>query len=325
MFEALPLHPVEMRQVQQRRGLPGLHAVQQVLLFVGQGMAVEQQRVEVAGGQGRCLPPVGVDRDTTPVWQSLKPGRSRCRPGQFGHQALQIVSGRQVGQARLAWCPAWQRVLVAVARAAAGCDQRQRSAGHGVQQPQLEAVGEGEGQRRCVLPDRLQQALAVLDAAAFVTTSAPALVGPTIGELDDVYYAFLRAGWDETETIYGGSGLKTLASFFSGGEYRYSPVSGLYVFGRPQDIALQKARDNIHERNHLRLWLAPVRYLTANCPTVCRSRRSYRCPASRWQKCPRPLRSSRLIAATSACWPVGSHLPGRGGARRSRRRSPNRS
>jgi len=81
-----------------------------------------------------------------------------------------------------------------------------------------------------------------------------------IGELDDVYYAFLRAGWDETETIYGGSGLKTLASFFSGGEYRYSPVSGLYVFARPQDIALQKARDNIHERNHLRLWLAPVRY-----------------------------------------------------------------
>jgi hypothetical protein len=81
-----------------------------------------------------------------------------------------------------------------------------------------------------------------------------------IGELDDVYYAFLRAGWNETETIYGSSMLKTLASFFSGGEYRYSPISGLYVFGRPQDVALQKARDNIHERNHLRLWLAPVRY-----------------------------------------------------------------
>jgi len=81
-----------------------------------------------------------------------------------------------------------------------------------------------------------------------------------IGELDDVYYAFLRAGWDETETIYGGSLQKTLGSFFSGGEYRYSPVSGLYVFGRPQDVAFQKARSNIHERNHLRLWLSPVRY-----------------------------------------------------------------
>jgi len=81
-----------------------------------------------------------------------------------------------------------------------------------------------------------------------------------IGEIDDVYYAFLRAGWDETETIHAGSLQKTVASFFSGGEYRYSPVSGLYVFGRPQDAAFQKTRTNIHERNHLRLWLTPVRY-----------------------------------------------------------------
>ena len=54
-----------------------------------------------------------------------------------------------------------------------------------------------------------------------------------IGDTDDVYYAFIRAGWDETETIYAGSGLKTVMSFLSGGEYRYSPVSGLYVLGRP--------------------------------------------------------------------------------------------
>lgn len=81
-----------------------------------------------------------------------------------------------------------------------------------------------------------------------------------IGELDDVYYAFLRAGWDETETIHSTSLLKTAASFFSGSEYRYSPVSGLYVFGRKQDGAFQKARDNIHERNHLRLWIAPWRF-----------------------------------------------------------------
>jgi hypothetical protein len=31
----------------------------------------------------------------------------------------------------------------------------------------------------------------------------------------------------------------------------------LYVFDRKQDFALQKARSTIHERNHLRLWLAP--------------------------------------------------------------------
>jgi hypothetical protein len=80
-----------------------------------------------------------------------------------------------------------------------------------------------------------------------------------IGSLLDVYVAFIRAGWDETETITAGSSWKTVKSFVSGGEYRYSPVSGLYVFGRPQDVAFQKARDNIHERNHLRLWLSPFR------------------------------------------------------------------
>ncbi len=81
-----------------------------------------------------------------------------------------------------------------------------------------------------------------------------------VGDRKDVYYAFVRAGWDETETVHKSSMFKTIKSFVSGGEYRYSPVSGLYVLGRPQDIALQKARDNIHERNHLRLWLSPYTY-----------------------------------------------------------------
>ena len=81
-----------------------------------------------------------------------------------------------------------------------------------------------------------------------------------IGTPDDVYASFIRAGWDETETITGSTSWKTMQSFVSGGEYRYSPVSGLYVFGRPQEIAFQKARDNIHERNHLRLWMSPVTF-----------------------------------------------------------------
>jgi len=81
-----------------------------------------------------------------------------------------------------------------------------------------------------------------------------------IGNLDDVYYAFIRAGWDETETIYRASLFKTIRSFLFGGRYRYSPVSALYVLGRAQDVALQRARTSIHERNHLRLWLAPMRF-----------------------------------------------------------------
>jgi hypothetical protein len=34
----------------------------------------------------------------------------------------------------------------------------------------------------------------------------------------------------------------------------------LYVLGRTQDAAFQWTRENIHERNHLRLWMTPIRY-----------------------------------------------------------------
>ena len=81
-----------------------------------------------------------------------------------------------------------------------------------------------------------------------------------IGKPRDVYTAFIRAGWDETEAVDKSSMWKTMRSFIGGSEYRYSPVSNLYVFGRPQDVAFQKARDNIHERNHLRLWMSRALY-----------------------------------------------------------------
>ncbi|HEX7072356.1 MAG TPA: LssY C-terminal domain-containing protein, partial [Rhodothermales bacterium] len=81
-----------------------------------------------------------------------------------------------------------------------------------------------------------------------------------VADIEDLYYAFLRAGWDETETIHRVSVWKTIRSAVSGANYRYSPVSPLYVFGRGQDAALQRARDSIHERNHLRIWLTPMRY-----------------------------------------------------------------
>jgi len=81
-----------------------------------------------------------------------------------------------------------------------------------------------------------------------------------IGDIKDLFYAFIRSGWDETEVVTAASGFKTAASFISGSAYRYSPISSLYLFGRSQDIALQRIRDNIHERNHFRLWLAPMTF-----------------------------------------------------------------
>lgn len=81
-----------------------------------------------------------------------------------------------------------------------------------------------------------------------------------IGRPRDLYYGLIRAGWDETETVYGTSLFKTIGSSLFGIEYRYSPVSALYVLGRAQDAAFQKARDNIDQRNHLRVWMTPMRY-----------------------------------------------------------------
>lgn len=81
-----------------------------------------------------------------------------------------------------------------------------------------------------------------------------------VGEGRDVLAALARRGWDVTETKYGASVWRTIWAYLFGYRYRYSPISPLYVFGRPQDVGLQKARATIHERNHLRLWLSPYRY-----------------------------------------------------------------
>ena len=79
-----------------------------------------------------------------------------------------------------------------------------------------------------------------------------------IGESEAVWPAFLRSGWDPTAAMSAGTAMKTGIFGVFGGAYRYSPVSNLYVYGRSQDIALQKVRSSINYRNHLRLWLAPV-------------------------------------------------------------------
>jgi hypothetical protein len=80
-----------------------------------------------------------------------------------------------------------------------------------------------------------------------------------VGDFDTVLNGF-GARWDETETISLRSCWRTFKAFSLGARYRYSPVSALYVFGRCQDFALQRARQTIKERLHLRLWMAPLRF-----------------------------------------------------------------
>ena len=78
-----------------------------------------------------------------------------------------------------------------------------------------------------------------------------------VGSGIDALFAFIERGWRLDEPFDLHSTYRTIRAFLFGSEYFNAPVSPLYVFGRQQDVALQKARDTISQRNHLRLWLAP--------------------------------------------------------------------
>jgi LssY C-terminus len=78
-----------------------------------------------------------------------------------------------------------------------------------------------------------------------------------IGTQDEIFSALSRQAWDPTHALGIEAARKTIAAFMLGQRYRYSPVSPLYLFGRQQDLAFQKARGTIHQRNHMRLWLSP--------------------------------------------------------------------
>ncbi len=81
-----------------------------------------------------------------------------------------------------------------------------------------------------------------------------------IGSREDISAAFVRRGWLPAEQTHGKAVGKTISSFLFGTRYRYSPVSPLYLYGRQQDFAGQKPRHTVHQRNHLRVWLSPMRF-----------------------------------------------------------------
>ena len=78
-----------------------------------------------------------------------------------------------------------------------------------------------------------------------------------VGEAADVMNSLSRCGWSFTHRITVDSVRRMIAAALEGEGYAVAPVSSLYTFGRKQDIALQRARRNIAQRNHMRLWLAP--------------------------------------------------------------------
>jgi hypothetical protein len=80
-----------------------------------------------------------------------------------------------------------------------------------------------------------------------------------IGDFSSIIGVFAPR-WDQTEIITLGSCWRTVRAFLLASDYRYSPVSALYLFQVPQDFALQRVRESINERLHLRLWNTPLRF-----------------------------------------------------------------
>lgn len=81
-----------------------------------------------------------------------------------------------------------------------------------------------------------------------------------IGDLDDVLTAFVRSGWRETAVQDKHSSLKSVKSLLFHSPYENAPMSKLYLYDRHQDIAFQKPRRSISQRNHLRLWMTKMLY-----------------------------------------------------------------
>ncbi len=78
-----------------------------------------------------------------------------------------------------------------------------------------------------------------------------------IGNRNVIHDTLARAGWDTPGAFEFSTALKTAEAFFSGDLPLSVPATPQYLFGRKQDISLQKGRDRLHDRNRLHLWLTP--------------------------------------------------------------------
>jgi hypothetical protein len=118
-----------------------------------------------------------------------------------------------------------------------------------------------------VLPDLALEELreALRDLPCCVTDASGERNGDplnlaVVGDVGELLAAMSRAGWSFTHRIDLDTVQRMIGAAISGHAYPVAPVSPLYYRGRPQDMALQRARNTIVQRNHLRLWLAPFRF-----------------------------------------------------------------
>ena len=75
-----------------------------------------------------------------------------------------------------------------------------------------------------------------------------------IGNAEEIRLAFREAGWSEAEKINGKSLWETIRAVAANQGYGAAPVSPLYLYGCPEDLAFEKMLNTFIKRHHLRLW-----------------------------------------------------------------------
>ena len=79
-----------------------------------------------------------------------------------------------------------------------------------------------------------------------------------IGSQQQISRSFQAAGWLVPDPIDAQSVAKIAAASLTHSRYPTAPVSDLYVFGHPQDLALELPTNDVANRGHVRIWKSSV-------------------------------------------------------------------
>jgi hypothetical protein len=80
-----------------------------------------------------------------------------------------------------------------------------------------------------------------------------------VGSSAQILAAFKQAGWSEAEKLGTKSAVGTVRAMASNNGYENAPVSQLYLYGRSEDLAFEKALNTFLKRHHLRMWETTVK------------------------------------------------------------------
>lgn len=110
------------------------------------------------------------------------------------------------------------------------------------------------------LPEGLEASvLAALAAAPQRVSSKTGTPGDPINLVfiasqEQIQTAFRLAGWSPAEKINHQSLWDAARAMISDQGYHQAPLSDLYLFGRPEDLAFEKMLNTMAKRHHIRLW-----------------------------------------------------------------------